>query len=94
MDEPTFDCFDVKFCRLIIEQLVQMRETIDAQSALLRTLAEQQDRIIDVLKAICDNVEGKDDPYGLFKDGRRSLGGSFRGAQPLCQCYSNALSGS
>jgi hypothetical protein len=70
MDEPTFDGFDVKFCRLIVEQLVGLRETIDAQSALLRTLAQQQERIIDVLKAVCDDVEGTDDPYGLFKDVR------------------------
>jgi hypothetical protein len=24
--------------------------------------------MIEVLKEICDNVEGTDDPFGLFKD--------------------------
>ena len=62
MDDPTFDGFEVKFCRLIVQQFVGLRETIDAQSALLRTLAEQQERIIDVLNGICDNVEGEGRP--------------------------------
>jgi hypothetical protein len=73
MDEPTFDGFDVKFCRLIVEQLVGLREAIKIQAGLLKTLIERQDQIIEVLKEICDNVEGTDDPYGLFRDDEEGL---------------------
>lgn len=45
------------------------RKTIDAPSALLRTLAEQQDLIAEILRDICDKVEGTDDSYGLFEQG-------------------------
>jgi hypothetical protein len=66
--EPTFDGLDVKFCRLIVGQLVQMREAMKIQAGLLKTLTERQEVVIEVLKDICDNVEGTDDPFGLFKD--------------------------